>query len=121
LNNTNSRLEKLEKLVESLSQKLENFGRKIGDSVENSFTDVSKRKADSRRKNQFWGWALLICGLLFLNRSMGWFALDFPLWAIICILAGVYLIIKSRQQKLEYLGIIAGRDSYATGFPTFWE
>ena len=99
MNNPNDRLEKLEKVVEKLSQNLENLGRKIGDGVENNIGRVSNRKSGYRCNNQFWGWALLGMGLLLLNRSMGWFALDFPMWAIICIGAGAYLIIKSRRRE----------------------
>lgn len=97
MNSIDSRIEKLEKLVEGLSRKLEKVSRKFGDEFDFSIGKSSKKRTIHKRNNSFWGWALLGAGLLILNNNMGWFAVDFPVWSIVCILAGVYLIVKSRR------------------------
>lgn|GEM_PF-3220685 len=99
MNDTNSRLEKLENPIHGMSKKLESISRKLGEDVENKFSKVSYRGSCPPRNNTFWGWAFLGMGFLILNRHIGWFAFDFPVWAIVLIVSGAYMIFKSRKKE----------------------
>ena len=45
----------------------------------------------------FWGIFFLVLGGWFLAKELGWIAASFPLWQILLILLGVWLIFKARR------------------------
>jgi len=44
----------------------------------------------------FCGWILLIIGLWFLAKELGWVSLGVSIWPIILIIFGIWLLVKRR-------------------------
>ena len=47
----------------------------------------------------FVGSCLIVLGMYFLGKELGWFNYDFPFWAVIMILAGVWMIFGDRKRS----------------------
>jgi hypothetical protein len=45
----------------------------------------------------FWGWFFVVVGGYFLAQEIGIIPTDFPLWQILIILFGIYLIAKTNK------------------------
>jgi len=50
------------------------------------------------RSGYCWGLFLIVFGLYFLARDLGWVTIDFPLWQIVLIAFGVYLLLPRRKK-----------------------
>jgi len=42
----------------------------------------------------FWGWFFVILGVYFLAQFLGWIPSGLPIWTILIIMFGVYLLMK---------------------------
>jgi len=46
----------------------------------------------------FIGTVLIILGLYFIGREMGWFSHDFPFWAVIIMVAGIFMVVSALKK-----------------------
>lgn len=57
------------------------------------------------KTNRFWGGGLfagcvlIILGTYFIGRDMGWLPHDFPFWAVIIVVAGIFLVSSAIRQR----------------------
>jgi len=47
--------------------------------------------------NSFWGWFFVIIGVYFLAQELDWIPGSFPLWQILLMVFGIYLIVGKRK------------------------
>jgi hypothetical protein len=65
-----------------------------------------KNAAGCRRNHEhnrgFWGVAMVVAGFVWLAKSLGWLHdIDVPIFPLIIIVAGVYLIIRSQDRRKD--------------------
>lgn len=66
--------------------------------------DIQQNEKKERNSYSFFGSGafvgscLVVLGFYFLGKELGWFDYDFPFWAVILILAGVWMIFGDRKK-----------------------
>ena len=55
-----------------------------------------KKVQKKKKEGGFFGFAMIVVGIILLGNEMGWFRWDIPWFPVVIILIGIYLIIEHR-------------------------
>ncbi len=108
-----NRLEDLERRIEEMAREMESRAQEfserleqMGERLANTFDsrrpaapeEVKGRPFRRRRHDSlFWGLVLIAVGVFWMGRNLGWFWWHVPLWPVLLIALGLYLLLRSAQ------------------------
>lgn len=91
--------ESVREFAEGVKEKAQEIKNEIKESWEKSKTEIQETK---KSRGAFFGWVLLIIGLLFLANKIFpfWYRLYlFNFWPLLLVLAGIILIVRKENKK----------------------
>jgi len=86
---------KIEKAMEDLNRRIDDALKEVDQKLE----DISNEPRSRKRKhwdNTFWGIVLLLVGFFWLGNNLHWFRIHLPIWPLIPIIIGLYLLLEHR-------------------------
>lgn len=92
------RLKQIEEKITELSRKLEEFGRDLGDRVEEKLSGVKHVGRSRTHGDSFLGFILIFGGLIWLGNRMNWYHFNIPFWPALLIVLGIYMLISSGRK-----------------------
>ncbi len=93
------RFEKLEKSVEVLRERIEDFGRTVGDKVEGKVGELNRKHNRINKDGLFWGLAFIVAGTVWLGKSIGWFYFNIPIAPTALIIIGLYIVLSGNKRS----------------------
>jgi len=94
---------KIEEKIEEISRKVETKMKEMGDLVDEKlkehFSDAKTHHHKQRymHSTNFWGIILIIFGILFLAKNIHWIHWNLPIFPVILIIIGAYLIYGGKR------------------------
>ena len=82
---------------------VEDINRRVNDALKRVEEKLGKIAEEPRKKsrrrwdNTFWGAVLLLVGFFWLGSNLHWFRIHIPLWPVILIVIGLYLLLDQRN------------------------
>lgn|GEM_PF-1689344 len=77
-----------------VEEKLKNLRDELEKKIDEKFSGRQSHK-NSRRSGEFWGFILVVIGLVFLAENLRWIDWDLPFWPTALIVVGAFMIFQS--------------------------
>jgi apolipoprotein N-acyltransferase len=85
-----------EKKVESIDQRVNDALKRVEEKL-GKIADEPRKMSRRRWDNSFWGIVLLLVGFFWLGNNLHWFRIHIPVWPIVLIVVGLYLLLDKRN------------------------
>jgi hypothetical protein len=86
----------LEDLSDQINQRVDDALKRVDEKLAN-IANEPRKKSRRRWDNTFWGIVLLLVGFFWLGNNLHWFRIHIPLWPVILIVIGLYLLLDQRN------------------------
>ena len=89
---------KIDKFVEEIDRQIEEVVKKVDEKIEH-IGGEPRKKSRKHWDNSFWGIVLIVVGLLWLGNNLHWFRIHLPVWPLVLIVFGLYLLLEHRRRS----------------------